>query len=159
MLRLTWISLSFVLFFSLKKLEFDNYEVDQVVGRKKIRSLATSCFNDKLVFWQLLGASFWSIWFVGLFGRGLSFLSIGQYHFIFFLLSRDLLVFCVFTQFVSKKVFAGKFGLLCNSLHWNIAGSFFFRQLYFEGSKVTRFFSKCFFTAPFSSVQYDLFRS
>ena len=159
MLRLTWISLSFVLFFSLKKLEFDNYEVDQVVGRKKIRSLATSCFNDKLVFltaarcFVLVNMVCWFVW------EGVKFLINWSISLHFFLLSRDLLVFCVFTQFVSKKVFAGKFGLLCNSLHWNIAGSFFFRQLYFEGSKVTRFFSKCFFTAPFSSVQYDLFRS
>jgi len=98
-------------------LEFDNYEVDQVVGRKKIRSLATSCFNDKLVFltaarcFVLVNMVCWFVW------EGVKFLINWSISLHFFLLSRDLLVFCVFTQFVSKKVFAGKFGLLCNSLH------------------------------------------
>ena len=133
-------------FFSLKKLEFDNYEVDQVVGRKKIRSLATSCFNDKLVFWQLLGASFWSIWFVGFFGRGLSFLSIGQYHFIFFYF-HEIYLFFVFSHNLFQKRFLLE-SLVCCVIHYTeiLRVPFFSCQLYFEGLKVTRFLANVFYS-------------
>lgn len=159
MLRLTWISLSFVLFFSLKKLEFDNYEVDQVVGRKKIRSLATSCFNDKLVFltaarcFVLVNMVCWFVW------EGVKFLINWSISLHFFLLSRDLLVFCVFTQFVSKKVFAGKFGLLCNSLHWNIAGSFFFVNCILRAQKWPGFLANVFLQphlVQFSTICFEV---
>ena len=111
-------------------MEFDNYEVDQVVGRKKIRSLATSCFNDKLVFltaarcFVLVNMVCWFVW------EGVKFLinwSISL-HFFYF---HEIYLFFVFSHNLFQKRFLLE-SLVCCVIHYTeILRVLFFSSIVF----------------------------
>lgn len=98
-------------------------------------------------------------WF---FGRGSSFLSIGQYHFIFFSFTRFTCFFlCVDNH--SHNSFQKRFlleSLVCCVIHYTeILRVLFFLSIVFWGLKVTRFLANVFFTAPlvqFSTICFEV---
>ena len=139
-------------------MEFDNYEVDQVVGRKKIRSLATSCFNDKLVFltaarcFVLVNMVCWFVW------EGVKFLINWSISLHFFFYFHEIYLFFVFSHNLFQKRFLLE-SLVCCVIHYTeILRVLFFVNCILRAQS-DQVFSKCFFTAPlvqFSTICFEV---